>query len=311
MSDQDIGFAFVIATKDRPNDLRKMLKSLSDQTRHPDQIIIVDSSKISLRSITSAFKGLNIKYIYHPEPSAAAQRNIGVKSVDSNMALIGFLDDDVILENSAVEAMLRFWKTAPEDLGGCAFNLMNTPQTSWTKLKATTLVSWLGLYSRQKGAVMPSGWQTLSSPVSETIFVDWLPSGASVWRKDIFKKFSFDDFFDRYSYLEDLDFSYSVGKKYKLAVLADAVFYHYPSLSGKGGGYQFGKTEVRNRLYFVKKHKLSSLRCYTGILIRIFMTLGSAIRNREIFHIERIAGNCIGLVQSFSPQNLSGLSPEN
>lgn len=307
MPDQGIGIAFVIATKDRPNDLCKMLQSLSNQTHLPDQVIIVDSSKIPVRSIKKDFQALNIKYIHHAKPSAAKQRNIGIKVVDPDVGLIGFLDDDVVLEKQALEVMLEFWKTASENLGGCAFNLMNPPPTSGTKLKATPLVEWLGLYSRQKGIVMPSGWQTLTGTVNETIFVKWLPSGASVWRRKIFNKFLFDDFFDGYSYLEDLDFSYSVAKEYKLAVVADAGFYHYPSLSGKGGGYRFGKTEVRNRLYFVKKHKLSSLKCYLGILICIFITLGSAVRNREDFHFERVIGNCTGFVQSFLSQNLSDI----
>lgn len=297
--------AFVVPTKDRPNDLRKMLQSLSDQTHRPDQIIIVDSSKIPVCSITTDFQALNIKYIHHPEPSAAAQRNVGVKAVDLDTELVGFLDDDVLLEKRALEAMLVFWKTASEDLGGCAFNLMNPVPTGGANLKGTALVKWLGLYSRQKGVVMPSGWQTLTGTVSETIFVEWLPSTAAVWRRDIFSKFSFDIFFDGYSYLEDLDFSYSVTKKYKLAVLADAGFYHYPSLSGKGGGYQFGKTEVRNRLYFVSKHKLSLLKCYFGILIRIFMSLADAIKNKENFHFERAIGNCTGFAQSFLPKNFS------
>ena len=90
--------AFVVATKDRPIDLHKMLQSLSDQTYIPNQIIIVDASKISVRSIVKNFQSLDIKYIYHPRPSAAAQRNIGIKAVNSNMALVGFLDDDVVLE---------------------------------------------------------------------------------------------------------------------------------------------------------------------------------------------------------------------
>ena len=79
---------------------------------------------------------------------------------------------------------------------------------------------------------MPSGWQTLTGTVSETIFVDWLPSTAAVWRREIFKNFSFDDFFDGYSYLEDLDFSYSVAREYKLAIVADAKYWHYPSPFG-------------------------------------------------------------------------------
>lgn len=290
--------AFVVATKDRPNDLRKMLQSLSGQTTYPEQVIIVDSSVIPVRSITKEFQTLNIKYIHHAKPSAAEQRNIGIKFVDPDVVLVGFLDDDVILEKRALEVMLKFWKTASEDLGGCAFNLMNPPPTSGTKLKMSSLAEWLGLYSREKGVVMPSGWQTLTGTVSETIFVDWLPSTAAVWRREIFSNFLFDDFFDGYSYLEDLDFSYSVGKKYKLAVLADAKYWHYPSPFGRVNQYQFGKIETRNRIYLVKKHGLSLLRCYFGIIIRFIMTMGSGLRNREHSHFKRAIGNCIGITVS-------------
>lgn len=291
--------AFVVATKDRPSDLLKLLQSLSGQTHQPDQVIIVDSSKIPVRSITKDFQTLNIKYIHHPEPSAAAQRNVGVKAVDLETELVGFLDDDVILEKQALEAMLEFWKTASEDLGGCAFNLMNPPSTSGTKLKATALVKWLGLYSREKGVVMPSGWQTLTGTVSETIFVDWLPSTAAVWRSEIFNNFSFDDFFDGYSYLEDLDFSYSVAKKYKLAVVADAKYWHHPSSSERVGPYLFGKKEAINRLYFVRKNKELSLPlCYLAIILRAIANISSGILKYNKNHFKRAWGNCVGIVDN-------------
>ena len=287
--------AFVVATKDRPNDLHKILQSLSDQTHNPDQVIIVDSSVIPVRSITKDFQALNIKYLHHAKPSAAAQRNIGIKVVDSDVELIGFLDDDVVLEKQALEVMLEFWKTASNDLGGCAFNLMNPLPTGGKKLKATALVKWLGLYSQQKGVVMPSGWQTLFGTVSKTIFVEWLPSTAAIWRREIFERFRFDDFFDGYSYLEDLDFSYSVAKKYKLAVVADAKYWHYPSPFGRINQYQFGKIETKNRIYLVKKHGLSLLRCYFGVLIRFIMTIGNGLRNRDKSHFMRALGNCAGI----------------
>ena len=37
-----VKLAYVVPTKDRPDDLRKLLESLAAQTRAPDQIVIVD-----------------------------------------------------------------------------------------------------------------------------------------------------------------------------------------------------------------------------------------------------------------------------
>ena len=152
-----------------------------------------------------------------------------------------------------------------------------------------------GVFTAMKKESLPSGWQTLTGTVNETILVEWLPSGASIWRREIFNKFLFDDFFDGYSYLEDLDFSYSVAKEYKLAVLADAKYCHYPSPFGRVDHYQFGKIETRNRIYLVRKHGLSLLRCYLGILIRFIMTIENGLRNGEHSHFKRAIGNCIGI----------------
>ncbi len=300
MQDRLKKIAFVVATKDRPDELRKMLESLLGQTHRPDQIVIVDSSADPVIAVTKELPELNIKYIHHTPPSASAQRNIGIRNVNPDMQLIGFFDDDIVLASNALEKMLKFWKAAPNDLGGCAFNLMNPAPRSASKLKELTLTRLLGLYSDKKGVVMPSGWQTLTGTVKDTLFVEWLPSGASVWHRKIFERFRFDEFFDGYSYLEDLDFSYGISKHYRLAIMADAKYWHYPSPFGRVSQYRFGKIEVRNRLYIVQKHRLSLPRCYLSIMIRLFLTIGSAIKTRSTGDLRRVLGNCMGFVNSLT-----------
>ena len=304
-----MSIAFVVATKDRPGDLRTMLGSMADQSRRPDQVVIVDSSAEPVRSVAEEFGGLNVKYIHVDRPSASGQRNVGIRAVDGDMDLIAFLDDDAVLEAGSLEAMLDFWQTAPEGMGGAAFNWLNFQPTGGGWLKRSALCRWLGLYSPIKGQVMPSGWQTLAGVVSETTPVQWLPSGASVWRKEVFQRFCFDEFFDGYSYLEDLDFSYSVGRIYKLAVVAGAGFKHYPSPSGRSGMVLFGKVEVRNRLYFVRKHGLSVPRCYLGLVVRLLMTLAGAFSLRWRQNLDRAWGNGIGLLQSITSRPGKGSSP--
>jgi len=293
---QKIGF--VVATKDRPDDLGKMLQSISDQSIHPEQIIIVDASVEPVEKITIKFHQLNIKYVRHPWPSASKQRNAGIKSIGPDIELIGFLDDDIVFELGAMEKMLDFWRQAPEDIGGCAFNLKNPVSRSELALKRSSLAKWFGIYSRKKGVVMPSGWHTLTGTVSKTTFVQWLPSGASIWRRNIFEKFRFDEYFDGYSYLEDLDFSFSVSKNHRLAVVAEAGFYHFPSPFGRISHYRFGKIEVANRLYFVRKHNLSVPRCYLGLFLRLLMSSGFAVKTRKITYLQRAIGNCSIIAQS-------------
>ena len=299
--------AFVVATKDRPGDLRTMLRSLADQSRRPDQVVIVDSSAAPVQSVAEEFGGLNVKYIHVDRPSASSQRNTGIRAVDEGMDLIAFLDDDVVLEAGSLEVMLDFWAAAPAEIGGAAFNYLNCVLPGGRALKQSRLVRWLGLYSDEPGRVAPSGWQTVTGVVDRTIWVDWLCSGASVWRRNILQEFHFDEFFDGYSYLEDLDLSYSIGRKYRLAIVADAGFRHYPSSSGRPSFFRFGKVEVRNRLYFVRKHKLSVWRCYVALIIRATITAFAILYNPKAAkqHICRVFGNCVGMAGMLFRRNRS------
>ena len=68
--------------------------------------------------------------------------------------------------------------------------------------------------------------------------------------------------------------------------------------------YWFGKIEVRNRLYIVRKHRLSIIKCYLGLMIRFFLTIGSAIKTRNMDDLRRAIGNCMGVVQSTALQHI-------
>lgn len=288
--------ALVIATKDRPADLRRALSSLAAQSRSLSQVVIVDASGESVEPVVAEFPTLNPRYVRHFLPSATEQRNVGVLAVEEGIDLIGFLDDDAVLETDAVERMLNFWEHVGGDLGGASFNMMNPPATSGQLLKRSRFCETIGLYRRSTGKVAPSGWHTVIETVNNTRFVDWLTTCAVVWRRGVLEQFHLDDFFAGYSYLEDLDFSLTVGKHYRLAVVADARYYHYPSTGGRVSSYAFGKTEVRNRLYLVRKHGLSLWRCLLGLGIRMAMTFAGAVRRADARSFQRFCGNLAGML---------------
>jgi len=291
--------AFVVATKDRPEELRRLWQSLTVQTRRPDEVVIVDASARPVPPADPREARPRLRHIPTPVASATRQRNMGLDAVDPDMSLVGFLDDDAVLEAGAVEEMLRFWAQAGPDVAGSAFNMANHPPLDFPLLKRTRLVAALGLYSGDGGRVTASGFQTMIGPVDATVWTDWLPSGASVWRREVFAASRFDEWFDGYSYLEDLDFSYRVGRRAKLAVVAPARYLHLPAAGGRGEGYAFGVREVLNRTYFVAKHDGLSLgKCRAALTLRLLMSLAAAIRERKASQAARAFGNAVGLVRS-------------
>ena len=148
--------SLVIATKDRPDDLRQMLKSLQNQTTPPAEIIVVDASTDPVERILREFPNLPLIYLRHLPPSAAAQRNAGIQACSRSATLIGFADDDIIFEAKAIEHLLRFWDNASPDILGAAFNLLNYPQRSPSFLKSSKISEALGLYSPRPGSVSRS-----------------------------------------------------------------------------------------------------------------------------------------------------------
>jgi GT2 family glycosyltransferase len=295
MTHPSFKLAIVIPTIGRHAELRRMLASLAAQTHLPDEILIIDQDQ-STRAVVDEFPQLKIQVVALPG-SAASKRNAGFRAMSPDIELVGFMDDDIELEPEAINAVLNFWERAPDDLGGVGFNLVNHPSVVAPRLKGLRLTSRLGLYDSTKGAVLRSGIHTMIGCVNDHCYVRWLSSMAAVFPRRVLDEFMFDEWFQTYSYLEDLDFTYRIGKRYRLAVVADARVYHYPSQIGRPDWYVFGRKEVMNRLYFVSKHReLSRPLCCLALLIRASMSILLGLLRLEVGYFKRVAGNFAGML---------------
>jgi hypothetical protein len=65
---------------------------------------------------------------------------------------------------------------------------------------------------------------------------------------------------------------------------------------------QFGRWEVRNRLYFVRKHCLSIGRCYVGLAIRFAISVGSGLVHWNTDLLNRAIGNMEELMRLSTAQ---------
>lgn len=292
--------SFVIATKDRPDELRTVLDCLNVQTTRPDEVVVVDGGALSISEKSLGAFGFRTKYLRFQPPSAARQRNAGIEAIDEESNLIGFLDDDIVLEKNAMERMLAFWDNASNAFVGAAFNMINHPPLAAPAYKHSALAVTLGLYSKDPGKVLRSGFQTMIGTLDKTRAVDWIPTGAAVWRRFVFDSNRFDDWYSASSYLEDLEFSYRLAKAHRLVVVAEARYYHFPARGGREHSYAFGKREVANRIYFVKKNaELSLATCLLALSLRMLLTLFLFLKSGDGRNLKRIIGNVVGFKQAF------------
>src|SRR5512143_2844273 len=100
---------FVVATKDRPDELARLWRSLAAQTRLPDEVVIVDASARPAPPADARTARPALRHIPTGVASAARQRNLGIEAAGRDAAFLGFLDDDAVLEPDAVAEMLRFF----------------------------------------------------------------------------------------------------------------------------------------------------------------------------------------------------------
>lgn len=291
--------AFVIATKDRPDDLRRTLASLADQSVRPVQVIVVDASAASVALVVQA-SGLETLYLRSDVASAARQRNAGLEQVSPDAELVGFLDDDIRIAPDAMARMLEFWQAAGPQVGGAGFNLVNGAPRSLMALKRGRLLHRLGLYSNIPGDVAPSGWQSIADNVPANTRVRWLPTTAVLYRREVVQRHRFDAYYTSYSYLEDLDFSYGIAHERELWIVANARYHHFPATSGRIDRRAFGQMEVANRLRFVRKYRLSMRRCALAMLLRGLMTLVAGLRDTREW--SRLRGNIIALMARGTPR---------
>jgi GT2 family glycosyltransferase len=285
--------ALVVPTKDRPDDLRKLLISIASQTRKPDQLIIVDGSNPDIRRVIASFPKLDIDYVRVFPPSLSQQRNAGMQQLKPEITLAGYLDDDIVLEPSAIAAMLEFWSGASADMGGASFNITNASPPNWVHLKKLFLID-----SPQPGRMLPSGFPSTIGFQANDIDSDWLSGGATVWRREIINNFGYDEWFLGMGFMEDVDFSYSVRKKYRLMVIAGARLAHYSYPVKLERESLLGTWQIVNRMYIVRKHQsrgLSLVAAWVASLGITFLNTAIALLRMRKNYWLRAKGNISGI----------------
>jgi glycosyltransferase involved in cell wall biosynthesis len=287
--------AFVVPTRNRPADLRRMLKSVEAQSVVPDEIILVDGGDPGqmVDDVPAEFPNLRVRYLRVYPPGLSKQRNAGMDAVSVDITLAGYIDDDIVFEPGAIEAMLGFWEKAGRDLGGASFNIVNNDRRRIFWIQRFFLLS-----SPRRGTFLRSGYETPLWPVTDTIWTRWLCGGATIWRRDITREIPYDEWFEGTGYLEDVDFSSRVGRKYRLAIVGEARLLHLAYPIRKDRNYLFGTWQAVNRMYFVRKNpEFSRLACYWALVGQIAFHTLLGLATRDTGLLARARGNVVGLAK--------------
>ncbi|MBU0655187.1 MAG: glycosyltransferase [Gammaproteobacteria bacterium] len=268
--------SFVVATKNRPDQLHKLLESLSSQTRICGRVVVVGTGNSVEYVVSRFYDRLPVEYIHSPVPGQIRQRNMGIASLGGEFNFVGFLDDDLVLERDSLEKMIEFWNEAEPHTAGVGFNIINVEPLKYSWAQAFLFMS-----SSYPGRVLKSGYNVSIGHLATDVRSQWLGGGYTVWRSDILNTFPQDTLNTRWAIGEDLRFSYPIGKEYPLYVCADAKVRHEHVFDqaplGKVHFYR-GRKSAISQQYFVQLHAddFSSIACLWMIFGKSIIRLISA-----------------------------------
>ncbi len=257
---------FIIPTRDRPDILQNCLQSISAQAEYVGQVIVVASGLDVGDAVAGFSDTLPLTYIHSEVAGQVVQRNIGRREIAGSTELVGFLDDDINLGESALKNMLDFWSETDERTAGAGFNLVSDERhphpVLYSLLKKVT--------GSVPGSVNRFGVSVPFNNTSVNRQTQFLGGGYTVWRRDILEEFAQSDILTRWAQGEDLRISYPIGRKYPLYVCADAKVYQ--------GGEQKEADDAEmkryraritalSQLYFVSQHRELSTGLAMSLLI--------------------------------------------
>ena len=274
----------IVCTRNRPVEILEFTKSLFNQIELPSEYIIVDSSDTPLNQnegFVATINHANVPVVYlHTSPGLTKQRNAGVKAATSD--ILYFFDDDVILYPDYLQVMNETFLNYPEYHGG-----MGTIENA--RRRRGHFLRRLFMLQRNdgNGRFQPSGLPTHPYGRSEFLEVEILAGGLTGYRATVFDEFRFDEMMTGYAYMEDLDFSRRVSRKYKLFYNPKASLIHNHVASVRDDVVTNRKMYIRNHTYLFFKNFYPYRRlyivAYLWSIIGLFILAAAKLGLREMY----------------------------
>jgi GT2 family glycosyltransferase len=300
MGDDLERISIVISTKGRIAELRRCIISILKQTSIPYELVIVDAGEIPIPEVFfKPFReALDIRYI-HAQVGLTDARNMGV--LESKGELILFLDDDTELEPDYIEKLIDvFLSDYHHQIGGVSGKIIeqyNEPNPSLIgKIRRTgrKIIGRLFFLPVEKdGCFQPAGFPT--SPPFDTrdiMQVQCLYGANMAFRREVLKKYKFDEALEGYCFMEDDDIAYRISREYINIYTPHARLRHFESPVSRDRDFARKKMLVKNYHYLFRKNFPHS---FSRTMVFWWSILGLIITDIIVINPEGVMGLLAGI----------------
>jgi GT2 family glycosyltransferase len=254
----------VICTFQRPDDLCRLLDSVVQQTLLPSEIVIVDQSaddqtqRLSDEFARRRPPGIDRWiYIREHEKGLVRARNRGVSQANGD--IVSFVDDDVVLFNDYLEVVCRYFENP--NIGGVTGSLVvRQPPSGW-KWQLRKFLLRIFLLNSFDGRMTASGfgYPISEREVTELMELELFGGYSMNFRRELTLQELSDEWFEGYSFREDVDLSYRISRRSRLVQVPDAKFYHNHSSVNRLDVRQLKLMQFRNYRYLFRKFRSQTL----------------------------------------------------
>lgn len=217
-------FSILIATKDRPDNVKKLLRSIAESTVKPKTVVLISSGHPIHNVVSEYMDELTIDYFHSEVTGQVNQKKIGIARLQKEIPWVVFLDDDLLLAPHSLEKAfetLSHHNSSADNIVGIGLGLTPTARLKQSSRIQNLAGRALRLSSGSPGRVMSSGQGVSYLENTKPIFTEWL-NGASIWRIQSALDYTSLVPSSRYAACEDLVFSYKQSKKGKLLFAPEA-----------------------------------------------------------------------------------------
>jgi glycosyltransferase involved in cell wall biosynthesis len=245
-------FGVLVATRNRPDHLRRLLSSLTELDLAISRVVIVSSGKAIDDVIQSFSNKLAISHSHLTSGGQVRQKMHGITQFGSETDWILFLDDDLLVSNSALtQAEQVITNYSGSTLQGIGFSLPMTKTEKHSNI--------LKFFSRvfclhgQPGKILTNGHAVSYSESQVAIPTQWL-NGASLWRRESLIHYQSNFVEAKYSAYEDVIFSYAVGKNGTMLYAPKCVLDFQEEQPDDVSNYEAFHSASYWRFYFVRSN---------------------------------------------------------
>lgn len=279
--------SFIIATRNRPDELLRTVESLVTQTVLPGELCIVDSSdETPVRARIERLcddAGLPLDY-HHPAPRGLTiQRNVGIDRTRGDPVF--FVDDDVWLAPDCHEQILKEYERWGPKVGGVRATPMNPARPPLISVLWRKMFGIGGWWPEASGKMLRGFWVEGVSEAAGVRKLDYMTGWFMSFRREVLAHYRFDEALSGYAHKEDVDFTYRVSRRYTLIQTPKALCHHFQTITQRMPSHQLMRMNLANQFYLHRKNMPQDLRhraaLWWGVFGLFLLNIARAIFKRD------------------------------